>query len=234
MTPQYRFSALSLASVVVVAACSGDAQPIESTSQIDAYLSSLPHLELAEEQSATNIACDNCPEDGQYGDDHCSFEAYTETLHSSEFVAFQPNSATLWPGVVVQGRDAEQGVLTPLSAKLAPVTFSVSLENIAGSPVGYMSQPSLSAFREQRNAILSADLTGATPAAIDYTIREVHSESQVAAALGVGFSWPGAASLTANFGFGTSHTETTILASFTQAYYTIDVDVPSSPCSPMM
>ena len=37
-------------------------------------------------------------------------------------MAFQPNSATLWPGSVIHGYDAQFGHLNPLSAKLAPVT----------------------------------------------------------------------------------------------------------------
>src|SRR5690606_34979502 len=108
-------------------------------------------------QPKTQIECDeSCPPAGEEGDGlFCSYNRYTETIQYDRFVALQPNSATLWPGVVVHGHDAQFGHLNPLSAKLGPSTFSISLENIAASPVGHMSEPSLSAFREQRNAILS-------------------------------------------------------------------------------
>ena len=68
----------------------------------------------------------------------CTYQKFTETAHLSDFVALQPNSATLWPGAVVRGDDARAGMLTPISAPLSDVTFSLSLENLAGSPVGQM------------------------------------------------------------------------------------------------
>jgi thiol-activated cytolysin len=113
--------------------------------------------------------------------------------------------------------------------KLAPVTFSVSLENIANSPVGHMEVPSLSAFRDARNEILAGGVTGATPASLDFDVIEVHSESQIAIALGAGVNWPGGPEIAASFDFSSSNKKTKILVNFTQAYYTIDEDTPTTP-----
>lgn len=44
------------------------------------------------------------------GDQLCIYSRYTLTEQFDKFVAFQPNSATLWPGVVVEGADACDGV----------------------------------------------------------------------------------------------------------------------------
>jgi thiol-activated cytolysin len=199
-------------------------------SDVDSYLLGLPELEIAPAQPKTEIECaDDCPAPTQDGDFYCSYARYTETSQFDEFVAFQPNSATLWPGTVVRGEDAANGLLTPIGVDLAPVVFSVSLENISTSPVATMEDPSLSAFREARNEILSQGVTGATPAALDFEVIEVNSESQLSVALGADVHWPGGPDVAASFSFDSSEQKTKILVNFTQAYYTVDVDTPTSP-----
>ena len=198
---------------------------------IDDFVDSIDDLVLPGAQPKQEVPCDDpsCPKDGMEGDQFCSYTHYSETVHYDKFVAFQPNSATLWPGVVVKGADAQEGLLTPIGVKLAPVTFSVSLENIANSPVGHMDEPSLSTFRDARNEILAGGVTGATAAALDFDIIDVHSESQIAVALGAGINWPGGPEIAGSFDFTSSDKKTKILVNFTQAYYTIDEDAPTTP-----
>lgn len=202
-----------------------------SNGDLDAYLRSLDYLDQAPPQPKTQIECEQeCPPAGLEGNGYfCTYDRYTETIRYDRFVAFQPNSATLWPGVVVHGYDAQFGHLNPLSAKLGPSTFSLSLENIASSPVGHMPDPSLSAFREVRNDILAQGVTGATAASIDFEVIQVHSESQVAVALGAGADWPGAGAVAGSFDFSSQEKRTKVLVNFTQAYYTVDVDAPYQP-----
>lgn len=202
----------------------------ESSTELDQFLSDLPKLDIPDPQDKTEIDCgDVCPNDEQDGEFFCSYTRYTETAQFDEFVSFQPNSATLWPGAVVQGDDASNGLLTPVGVDLAPVTFSLSLENIAASPVGNMPDPSLSAFRDARNAILAQGVTGATPAALDFEIIQVNSESQLSVALGANVAWPGGPDIAASFSFDSSSQKTKVLVNFTQAYYTVDVDTPNKP-----
>lgn len=198
---------------------------------IDEYVWGIPDLVLpaAMPKSETDCVGADCPADGQEGEEFCTYRHFSETVHYDKFVAFQPNSATLWPGLVVRGEEAQNGLLTPVGVQLAPVTFSVSLENIANSPVGQMDDPSLSAFRQVRNDILAGGVTGATPASLDFDVVEVHSESQIATALGAGVNWPGGPEITASFDWSSTEKRTKILVNFTQAYYTIDVDTPTTP-----
>lgn len=198
---------------------------------VNAYLIGLGHLQVAAAQPKTKITCDDtvCPDASQEGKLACTYTRYGETEQLDRFVALQPNSATLWPGSIVRGADAQQGLLTPVGVPLAPVTFSVSLENIAGSPVGKMEQPSLSAFRDERNAILATGVTGATAAAIDFDVQEVYNESQLSLALGAAVSWPGGGEVAGSFDFSSTEKKTKVLVNFTQAYYTIDVDTPAQP-----
>lgn len=209
----------------------GGEQTGQGHQALDDYINSIDDLVLPSAQPKTEIDCQDasCPQDAQEGNEFCSYTRYTETAHYDKFVAFQPNSATLWPGNVVRGIDAQAGLLTPVGVKLAPVTFSVSLENLANSPVGEMNEPSLSAFRDARNEILAGGVTGATAASLDFDIVEVNSESQIAVALGAGITWPGGPEIAGSFDFSSSNKKTKILVNFTQSYYTIDVDAPTTP-----
>lgn len=221
---------LGLLAAASIAACVVEESPLLLDEDLDAYVTGLPDLEIPPAQAKTEIECDSeCPPAEQVGDYYCSYSRFLETAHYDRFVALQPNSATLWPGNVVRGADAANGVLTPVGVELAPVTFSVSLENLAGSPVGTMAKPSLSSFREARNAILASGVTGATAASLDFEVRKVSNESQLAVALGASASWPGGADIAASFDFSSSSQKTKVLVNFTQAYYTIDVDTPTSP-----
>ncbi len=197
---------------------------------VSEYVFALGHYAVEDALPKTQTAClGACPSDGQEGQEFCNYVHYSETVHAQDFVAFQPNSATLWPGNVVQGDDARQGLLTPIGLPRAPMTFSVSLENLQGSPVGVMQSPSLSSFREQRNEILAAGVDGAVPAQISYEISRVFEESQVAVDVGASLDWAGIYSVAAMFGFAESNSSTKVLIEFTQAYYTIDVDIPGLP-----
>lgn len=248
--PKYAYALPLILAVYGVAACGTTEDPSSSSSgsgsgtsssggenvsaghqAIDEYVNGIPDLVLPNAQNKTEIDCmdASCPKDGQEGDSFCHYRHFTETVHFEKFVAFQPNSATLWPGLIVRGKDAQEGLLTPLGAKLAPVVFSVSLENITNSPVGEMEDPSLSAFRDARNAILEGGVTGATPASLDFDVVELHSESQLSTALGAGLNWPGGPELAASFDFSSSDKKTKILVNLTQAYYTIDEDAPITP-----
>lgn len=222
--------------LIGVAGCSSGSAPREpaaeptSNPSVDDYVESLPKLSVPDYKVKTELPCDGkCPADEQVNDYFCSYSRYEETALYDRFVALQPNSATLWPGTVVRGADASNGILTPVGVPLAPVTFSFSLENIAGSPVATMDSPSLSSFREARNEILGAGVTGATPAALHFEVRKVSNESQLAVALGASAKWPGGPDIAASFDFNSSSLKTKILVNFTQSYYTIDVDTPSTP-----
>lgn len=195
------------------------------------YVLGLGHLAIAEYVPKSEMICNgsDCPSDGQEGEEFCNYVHYRETVHAGEFVAFQPNSATLWPGNIVQGDDAQYGLLTPIGLSRSPMTFSVSLENLQGSPVGHMEAPSLSSFREQRNEILAAGTDGAVPAQVSYDMMQVYDASQVAVAVGGSLDWLGAASISSLFEFESDVQLNKVLVDFTQAYYTIDVDIPGLP-----
>lgn len=197
---------------------------------ISEFVFELGHLEIPDWAPKTENDCEglDCPVDGPEGDEYCVYVDYDETVHAHEFVAFQPNSATLWPGNVVRGDDAQHGILTPVGVGRAPLTFSLSLDNLGGSPVGEMPEPSLSSFRDERNRILAQGTSGSVPAQIAFEITRVFSSSQVAVSVGGSLDWF-SGSFSTMFDFANTEESTKILVDFTQAYYTIDVDAPGLP-----
>lgn len=205
----------------------GSSGGVESDDLSD-YVFGLGHLELDEWVPKTQTNCQfACNGNGQEDEQWCEYVHYSETEHAQDFIAFQPNSATLWPGNVVRGDDAQLGQLTPIGLPRAPMTFSTSLQNVNGSPARTMEEPSLSAFREHRNDILR-DVVGGAPANIAFSVDRVHDYDQIAVAVGGGVEWFGNG-FSSMFDFSNTIESTKILVDFTQAYYTIDVDTPGLP-----
>ncbi len=196
---------------------------------IDALVSQAGKFEAQASQAPQEIACGaKCPKDGQEGKLYCSYKRYDETKVFGDLVAFEPNSSTLWPGSVVVGKDALNGLLTPVGVGLAPVTFSVSLENLSGSPTGKMASPNLSSFREQMLAILKGAAQAKAPAKIAYKQTKIESEEQLSLELGFGVGYKAFGAKGA-FNFSSGSQRTKLVANFVQSYYTVDVDTPKKP-----
>jgi thiol-activated cytolysin len=159
----------------------------------------------------------------------CQSTRYVEARAFDRLSVFQSASPQLWPGNVVNGARALKGELVPLAVNLAPQTFSVSLENIAGNPTGMMQHPSLSAFRTERNRILSTNVTGATSAAISYNVEDISTESQLNFAVGASFPLKGIVDISAGFDFSSGSKTSKVLLDFTQIYYSFDLDSPKTP-----
>lgn len=200
----------------------------------DLYIRGLGYLPLVENEIKHEIDCPSqgpiaCPVNGVEEGLQCEYVHYREAGQFDEFIAFAPNSASLWPGVVLRGRDAEEGLLTPVSLPRASLKFSLSLPTLAGDPVGEMAQPSLSEFRAQLQQILQQGVNGKTPAQIAYEMTQVSDASQISLAVGGSVSWPGGSKVSNMFNFSKENKSNKILVNFTQAYYTIDIDLPYAP-----
>ncbi|MEM6996511.1 MAG: thiol-activated cytolysin family protein [Myxococcota bacterium] len=196
---------------------------------LDAWIYGLGYLGLPQAVAKTELPCDadECP-DGQEGQQYCTYTRYAETGHFDEFVAFQPDSVALWPGAIVEGEDAAHGLLTPIIMPRAPLSYSVSLMNLNGTPVAEMLEPSLSQFRDSRNALLAVGTTGEVDAKLSFELERVHNESHMSLSIGTSVGW-GGVKLANLFEFDNELRQTKILADFTQAYYTIDVEPPAAP-----
>jgi thiol-activated cytolysin len=213
--------------IFALAGCTADlGAPIDSSGAIDAYIRSLPDLPADPPQVVEGARSDPQRE----GDYQCTSQNLAETRQYDKIVAYAANSEALWPGAMVAGDSIYSGLFTQIVMPRAPETVSVSLDNLAGAKSAVLDHPSLASFREAVSTILDATVTGATPANIYSEIEEVHSDQQLALALGADVSWLGsAATISSSFDWSQTATRSRYLVRYTQAYYTVDVDQPGAP-----
>lgn len=191
--------------------------------EIDDYIGALDALPV----DPPGMTAGPKSEPARDGDYSCTTQDLAETRQFDKIVAFAANSETLWPGAMVRGDSLYTGLFTQIVTDRAPLTFSMSLENLAGRKSATLDSPSLSAFREAMGRILDSEVTGATPANISSEIEKVASSSQLTLALGANVSWPGdVAKVSASFHFDDQTVKSRYVVKFTQAYYTVDVNQP--------
>ena len=163
---------------------------------IDSYIHTLPYLPVEPAQVIPG-AQGTSTRDGDYS---CTTENLKETRQLDRIVAYAANSDSLWPGAIVSADSVVSGLFTQVVLPRKPATFSVSLENLAGTKKATIDHPSLSTYRDALADVLASEITGSTPANIYSEIEEVHSEQQLNLALGVQASWAlGLASLKSSF-----------------------------------
>jgi thiol-activated cytolysin len=230
--PQHRrrptIIVFAAATSLVLAACqSGNVMTppvVDEAGDIDSYirgLGKLPEQDPSVEEGPQGAS-------QREGDYSCSTQNFKETRQYDKIVAYAANSESLWPGALIAGDAVYSGLFTQIVLPRQPMSFSVSLENIAGGRSATMTDPSLSSFRDALGGILAAEVTGATPANIYAEIEEVHSKDQLAIAIGADVDWI-TGGVSASFDFNDQSKKSRYLVKYAQAYYTVDVDAPASP-----
>ena len=193
---------------------------------IDAYIESLPYLPV-EPPQVVQGATSTPARDGDY---QCTTENLRETRQFDRIVAYAANSDSLWPGAIVSADSVLTGLFTQIVLPRQAETISVSLENLGGTKQATIADPSLASYRDALASILDAEITGSTPANLYSEIEQVHSEQQLNMALGLQASWGlGLASIKSSFNWSNTQIRSRYLVKYTQAYYTVDLDAPSTP-----
>jgi|JI10StandDraft_1071094.scaffolds.fasta_scaffold03311_16 thiol-activated cytolysin len=227
--PTMRLARLAPILALSVAACAGESPVIDAVDQanaIDDYIRSLAFLPATPPGIAEGAVTPPTRE----GDYQCVRQNLTETRQYDRIVAYAANSDALWPGAIVAGESVYAGLFAQVGFERKPLTISVGLENLTGAKSARLESPSLSSYREALTTILSSELDGATPANIFSEIEEVHSDEQLALALGAEVSWLGSAGhISASFDWSSQQTRSRYLVKYTQAYYTVDLDAPARP-----
>lgn len=158
------------------------------------------------------------------------------TMQSEEVVAFNPNAGLLWPGALVQSRNATTGVLegvTVRSDQRTPIV--VTLSEVASTAEG-LAPPAIASRRIMHPAMASAEQarlqlisSGFHPiAGIAYTERDVYTFDQGLISIGVKASWV-SGGLRGQLDTGSSTSQSSVIVSFVQRYYTLSIDPPPAP-----
>ena len=161
-----------------------------------------------------------------------NYECYSTTYRAApgfnELLALDPTSDVIFPGAMLEGNSIPTGEYIPINTDRAPITLSISLQNLSGSPVVQIEDPKLSTVREGIKSILDQEVTSSTPAQINFEIEQVYSEEHLSVALGANYRAAGN-SVQASFDFNSSQYSNKFVLKYLQVYYTIDMDSPASP-----
>lgn len=159
-----------------------------------------------------------------------------QTIHVSaadnpdQFMMFDPNASTLWPGNLIQGQSIASGVPQAVPvADRAPATVFLAI--VSGDSSGSanklyrtVNSPSGATITQAMNDIL-AGYHGGTPAKYNFSMEQAYSASQINFTLGFGYSGP-AANATGSFGFAMSNAKSRYVVRLTQQYFTMAMDDP--------
>ncbi|MBK9036183.1 MAG: thiol-activated cytolysin family protein [Myxococcales bacterium] len=199
---------------------------LDQANAIDDYIRTLPYLPA----DPPGVVEGDTTSPAREGDYQCVRQNLTETRQFDRIVAYAANSDSLWPGAIVAGESVYSGLFAQIGFERKPLTISIGLENLNGTKSAVLESPSLSSYRDALTTILDSELDGATPANIYSEIEEVHSDEQLALALGAEVSWLGSAGrVSASFDWSSQQTRSRYLVKYTQAYYTVDLDAPPRP-----
>lgn len=160
----------------------------------------------------------------------CRTERKQVTAADPETLLLNPTSNVVYPGAVLDGGSIATGQYRPITARRAPMTLSISLNEgqIGGSTDIEVPQPTLSRVRNKVNELRRRKIDGVSPAKITQEMVEIGSEEKLSLALGAHYKTI-AGSLAANLDYSSSTTKNKVLLKFNQLYYTINMDPPERP-----
>lgn len=189
-------------------------------------LASLGSFEQENESSEEAVGD---PDDPQRNEDdisqECVVQRYKVSPGFDEMLALDPTTDVIYPGAMLKGESIPTGEYIGINGGRAPITLSVSLENINGTSSVEIDNPSLSTVRNGVKSVLQQGVTGATPARLNFTIEEVYSEEHLNVALGANYRGVNK-DVSATFNYSNSEYAYKYVIKYFQVYYSIDLDLP--------
>lgn len=211
--------------VLLVCSCGKDAD----SENFDELVNVMETFDQPTELSSPEVLSQTTPEQDPM---NAAYDCYTTSYNAApgfdELLALDPTSDVIFPGAMLEGNSIPTGEYIPINNDRAPITLSISLQNLSGSPVIEVKDPKLSTVREGIKEILDQDVVSSTPAKISFEISEVYSQEHINVALGANYRGAGA-SVQGSFDFNSSEYSNKFVLKYLQVYYTIDMDSPVQP-----
>ncbi len=157
----------------------------------------------------------------------CVVRRYKAAPGFDQMLSLDPTSDVIYPGAMLKGESIPTGEYIGINGGRAPITLSVSLQNINGKASVDIEEPSLDEVRNGVNAILAQGVTGATPAKLNFTVEEVYSEEHLDIALGANYRSRNK-DISGSFNFESSQYYHKYVVKFFQEYYTVDMSLPTN------
>lgn len=161
----------------------------------------------------------------------CTTQQVKWSAEYDELNLLDPKNEVIYPSAPIDATSVKTGAYTPLSnIQRGPATISISLLTQPGTkPYRVVEEPSLSSIRDAINELLHDASPGSTPAFVNFSIEEIRAQKELDVAVQANFKGFGA-SVASSFNFSSSTVKSRFLLKFYQKYYTIDVDLPNTPC----
>lgn len=230
----YRLFILSTITLTFLLSCKKE-EPVEpgnqlskqETENINQLLASLSTFTQAKELPEPELQTEETERNADDSSMECTTAYYKAAPGYDEMIALDPGSDVIYPGAMLKGESITTGEYIAINGGRAPVTLSISLENINGSPQTTVDDPKLSTVRSNINSLLQQGVNGATPARIVYETQEVYSEQQLNLAIGANYR-DATKSISSSFDFSNSSYEYKYVIKYMQIYYSIDIDLPAN------
>lgn len=199
----------------------------EQVAEFNSILAGLQSFVQADETATEEVGTPEKSRDESDVTQECAVQKYKMAPGFDEMLSLDPTTDVIYPGAMLKGESIPTGEYIGINGGRAPITLSVSLQNINGKSSVDINDPNIATVREGINGVLQQGVSGATAARLNFTIEEVYSEEHLSVALGANYR--GATKdISANFDFATSSYEYKYVIKYFQEYYTIDMVLPAN------
>lgn len=159
----------------------------------------------------------------------CNTRRYKAAPGFDQMIVLSPLASVIYPGALIKGETISTGTYEPISASRAPITIFTNFKNIEGSIQRTVEDPSKqSDIEEAIKDILSGDITGATPADMNFSVESVYSEEHLKASIKANYSGA-TVDLGGSFSYSSDKIENNIVVKFVQSYYDVIMNTPQKP-----
>lgn len=159
---------------------------------------------------------------------------FQTTLTVNELAAFNPNVGIQWPGALIQGATLKEGSLADINVDRAPGTLVLSTvgdpsRNERTLPRSItVDHPSAATVEQARATLINQGFT--TPAKMAEQVKVFYSLDEAMTEMGVNAKYM-SSSLKAQLNSKSYESQSNVYVYFTQEYYTLAMESPSSPIS---
>ena len=157
----------------------------------------------------------------------CTTETYNVIQGMQEFPLFNPNSSVVYPGNMLQGGSLKNATPDVIVVDRAGGTFSIDIISGGWDVTATVDEVVKSKVATALNDIVANQAYSSIPSNISFSLEEVHTEQQLALALGVDFTAYGVA-ISSELGFSNSYDYNRVLVKLSQSYYTMSYDLPAT------
>lgn len=197
--------------------------------EIREFILSMREIEIEPETTAT-LNTSSLERDDQV----FTTTRYKATINVTDLAGFNPNIGTIWPGALVQGKSLKSGVLAAVSTSRTPGTLLLSTLGIPSTgdktqPVSkVVDRPSAATIEEARSRMFREGFV--VPAKLSQVFKQFFSLEHAMTQIGASVSYLGN-SIKAQMDSESYKTNSNVMVLFTQEYYTVAMEPPTSPIS---